>query len=359
MFRLRLAPLALVLSLLPAVAAAEPTAAEIALARRLFSEARGAEDAGNWKLASTKLRDAIAIKETPGLRFHLAFCEEQLGMLVEAMVDYDRADEALRAAPKSGDDVAKQLGPKRDALRKRIPTITVSLPPDVASATLSLDGHLVSAALFRKPIPENPGAHHVVVTAPGREPFTRDLTLNEGDAVVATAVLPLAGAAPIPASAAGAPPSAPDPAPAPAADRAAAPSSPVHARTWVLVAEGAVTAISLGVGVGFTMSASSADGRADDARTSIASSAPNPDGACTAPTPSVASTCDDLSKAVSDAKSDRGIATAGFVGAGVGAAAFAATWFFWPKAPAATHAFHVVPSMTAHGDGSLLVTGLF
>ncbi len=54
---------------------AEPSAADIASARRLFSEATELRRAGQWSDAAAKLREAIAIKETPGLRFHLAHCE--------------------------------------------------------------------------------------------------------------------------------------------------------------------------------------------------------------------------------------------------------------------------------------------
>lgn len=361
MLRPRSAPLMLALAfgLAPAVAAAEPTVAEIALARRLFTDARAAEEANDWKLATAKLRDALAIKETPGLRFHLAYCQEQLGMLVEALVDYDRADEALRAEPgskpKGGGDVAKQVVSRREALRKRIPTIHVTLPEGVSSATLSLDGHPVSAAVFGRPIPENPGSHRLIVSAEGREPFTHDLTLSEGDAIVVTAVLPIAKGAP---SLAAAPAGAEV---EPAADRAAPQPAPRsnRARTWVLVSEGAVTAISLGVGVGFTIGASSADSRADRARNVLVDSSAYPSGACAAPTSMLAGPCGDLSDAVSAAKSRRGIATVGFVGAGVGAAAFAATWVLWPKSKAPSNALAVVPIATAHGDRALLVTGFF
>src|SRR5690606_8548188 len=63
-------------------AGAEPTATELAVARRLFREATQLEERQRWDLAAQKLREAIRIKETPGLRFHLAHCQENMGLLV-------------------------------------------------------------------------------------------------------------------------------------------------------------------------------------------------------------------------------------------------------------------------------------
>src|SRR5262245_45898151 len=83
--------------LCPVTALAEPTATELAVARRLFAEAVDLEHDERWELAASKLRDALAIKDTPGLRFHLAHCEEKRGHLVEAMLNYDRASELIAA----------------------------------------------------------------------------------------------------------------------------------------------------------------------------------------------------------------------------------------------------------------------
>src|SRR6476646_6993074 len=135
---------------------ADPVSAEIVLARALFAEARAAEEAKDWALAASKLRDAIAIKETGGLRFHLAYCEEQQGMLVEALVDYERAEDLLTPP---NDDFRAQLHSKKESLHKRIPTITLVMPPEVTDATLTVDDHPLSPAFLGKAIPLNPGRH--------------------------------------------------------------------------------------------------------------------------------------------------------------------------------------------------------
>jgi hypothetical protein len=161
--------------------AAEPTAAEIAVARRLFREATELKEQKKWREAADKLREAIRIKETPGLRFHLADTEEQLGHLVEAQVEYDRADELIRNGAKAP-DVESLLGPARESLRERIPTVTVRIPQGVTDAVLEVDRAKVSAALIGQPIPLNPGAHSIQVGAPGRRPFA--LVEHEPEGIV-------------------------------------------------------------------------------------------------------------------------------------------------------------------------------
>ncbi len=44
-----------------------------------------------------KIRRAGAVKLTPGLRFHIALCEERLGQLVAALDGYAAAQVAARA----------------------------------------------------------------------------------------------------------------------------------------------------------------------------------------------------------------------------------------------------------------------
>src|SRR5262249_11935603 len=84
-------------------AAQEPSPTEISVARRLFDEGRAAEDAGRWREAAEKFRKATSIKDTPGMRFHLARCEEEQGAFVEALVEYDRARELIDSGVRAAD----------------------------------------------------------------------------------------------------------------------------------------------------------------------------------------------------------------------------------------------------------------
>lgn len=305
-----------------AVGARAASPSEIAVARRLYDQARKLETKRDWEQAAAKLEQAIAIKDTPGLRYHLAYCEQHAGHWVRALDDYDRARELIQGGVRAP-LVERLVGPARDALRKRVPTLTVKLPEDVTNATLELDGKRVPTALIGQPTPLNTGQHTVRVSAPGRQPFAVSLTLKESETRVVNAEL----RAP--------PPPPPNSAQAPAAALAPAPAekpAASSARTIALIAEGAVTLAGLGVGIGYTLAASSADSRATDARNVIDRASGGSPGACSAPQPTTESACADLQSAVSDRDRDRTVATVGFVSAGVGAAAAVATWFLWRPA---------------------------
>ena len=297
--------------------AADPISTEIVLARALFAEARAAEEAKDWALAASKLREAIAIKETGGLRFHLAYCEEQQGHLVEALVDYERSDDLTAG---SNEEFRAQLPAKRESLRRRIPTVTLLVPPAPTNVTLTVDGHAMPAAVLGKPIPLNPGRHTLVVSAPDHAAFTTQVSLNETDAVVANAFLSPLPKRPVvstlkPSSLPTVTPSQPIP--------DVSTGSGLPTRTYVLIGEAAVALGAVGVGIGYTLRASSEEERAELLKQRLQSPS-----ACSGQ-PENAQLCADLQRVASDGKSAHLIARIGFIAAGAAAASFVGTLILW------------------------------
>src|SRR6185369_2211076 len=125
--------------LLPRVARSEPSSVEISEAKHAFESALAAEAEQRWADAALQLREAIAVKDTPGLRFHLAHCEIELGHLLAASLEYDRALELLQAGAK-GPDVQKLLAPARAALLERLPRLSLEIPADAQAVRVAIDG---------------------------------------------------------------------------------------------------------------------------------------------------------------------------------------------------------------------------
>src|SRR5271156_1025964 len=128
-----------------AAIAVEPSKTELAAARDLFSRAERDEDAGRWTDALDKLRRAGTVKMTPGIRFHIALCEEKLGQLVAALADYAAADAAARS--EGNKDVLDAIGDPLAALRARVPTITITLAADARGMEVTLDGLPLASGL--------------------------------------------------------------------------------------------------------------------------------------------------------------------------------------------------------------------
>src|SRR5690606_1626329 len=70
---------------------AEPSPERLAQARRLFAEGQLRMERGEWVAAGKRFREAARIKDTPGLRYYMAVCEESLGRLLEAQRQYEEA----------------------------------------------------------------------------------------------------------------------------------------------------------------------------------------------------------------------------------------------------------------------------
>jgi hypothetical protein len=307
--------------------AAEPTPSEISVARRLFDEGKSAEDAQRWREAADKFRQAAAIKDTPGLRFHLARCEEERGALVEALVEYDRARELIDGGVKAP-DVERLLTDARERVRAKVALVTMRLPEGTQDASVSVDGKPVSASVLGVPLPMNPGRHRLQAAAPGRAPFDKELQLGSGEARDITIELPLLTAA---ASAA-------PPAPAqPSGSAHGAVDTSVPTRTIVLVAEGSLFAAALGTGIVFSLARGSAQDRLDRANESVLEQVGGNDDAGTACSMPLEG-CADIEQARQDRERAGTLAVVGFVAAGASAAAFGLTWWLWPNGSAPAEA---------------------
>lgn len=312
-----LVALAFSLGALPALG--EPTPSELVLARRLFAEASALEEAGNWTAAKVKLREALAIKETPGLRYHLAHCEEQSGSLVAASLEYARASELIRAGAQAP-DVAQLLSLADQRLVTQIPKLSLDVPADIQGVTVKIDGHPISTQVLGNPIPLDPGTHQVTAHAPNRGDFNQRVELTLGQTHTLVLVFPQRGSAPRGA----ADPPAAAPVAKPRAERRG-----VDPRTIALIGEGGVAAVGLGVGVGFTVARASAQDRVKAAQGAIDARSGSADAGCQ--DAATSPVCTELRSAIDDHRRSSVLMTVGYVGAGVGLTAGLLTWLLWPS----------------------------
>jgi hypothetical protein len=220
-------------------AAADAAPNDVGRARQLFAEARDLEQSSRWPEAAAKLTQALGIKETPGLRFHLAYCQEKAGELVDALANYQRAG-SLLARGMEAPDVARLLEPAVRSVDQRLPRVALVANRVAAGTALDVDGRTTPfAPLLRL----NPGSHRMAVSAPGYQTSRHDIELNEGDRITVELSLRPVVSAPLVH-----PPSPPPP------DQGRGP-----VRTAVLVGETAFTLAALGVAVGATLARSAGD----------------------------------------------------------------------------------------------------
>jgi hypothetical protein len=322
----------------PGICLAQPSATELAVARRLFEDAVRLEHESNWELAASKLRDALAVKDTPGLRFHLAHCEEQLGRLVEALISYDQARELIAAGARAP-DVEALLEPARQSLESRVPYLLIVAPADVDRLEVELDGKAVARSVLGRAAPVNPTKHQIRARAPGYKDYAEYVQLGEGERRTVTLSL-----VPLPGASAGLPaPSAVSKERGPVTPKyEVSTSGGVPARTYVLAAESAFTVAALGVGIGFWMAQTTAADRVDRIQASI-----DTNGAACDGSPGAPESCSQLGSSIDDYYEARRYSSWGFASAGAGAAATILTFVLWPTAK-------VTPRVQSSASGTWL-----
>jgi hypothetical protein len=161
-----------------ASAGADPTAAfaqsakDVAAARQAFKEGEEAEARGDLAIAVQKYQRALSLKETPQLYLRIGAVEEKAGRLVEALASYESGLSKATSLPA----VAKVAREQIDAVKPRVPIVTVvasSPPPDLI---VTLDGAPVAPSALGGELRVDPGTHRVHAQAPGWLP--RDQTFS-------------------------------------------------------------------------------------------------------------------------------------------------------------------------------------
>ncbi|OQX70364.1 MAG: hypothetical protein B6A08_00615 [Sorangiineae bacterium NIC37A_2] len=131
-------------------------------ARKAFAEGRLHMDEGRYREAVEKFRMAAQVKDTPGLRYYIAYCLEQLTELLEAKREYDRAAELLSEF--EANDVRELLPEAQERINRALPSLILvdAQPGDI----VQLDG---SVAFTDEPLRINPG-HHILRVVRGDAP---------------------------------------------------------------------------------------------------------------------------------------------------------------------------------------------
>ena len=218
--------------------------AEIVAARELFRQGTEDADAGRFAEGLEKFRKVASIKETAAVRFNIARCEESLQKTGAARADFELAEREAGEDPK-GDEVARLAHDRADALRPRVPRLSLTPPTPLPSGlVVSVDGGKLAVATLGVPLPLDPGPHVIEASAPGHAPFRAEVKLVAGE----SKRLPLELAASPGGSSSTIPP---DPSVTPPPPEAPVAQSSSR-RTWGFVTLGGAVAFG-GAAVGFLL----------------------------------------------------------------------------------------------------------
>jgi hypothetical protein len=163
---------------MPASASAQ-NAADVALARELFTEGSRFAEAGDWKAARERYARSLALKRAPITLYSLGIAQQNTGELVDGT-------ENLRAFLAQPSEPATQ--PYEELARaaiadmeRRIGRLRIDVAPaGLADFRVTVDGKPIPLAALGHDRPTDPGEHDVAGEAPGRQPARLRVRLPPG-----------------------------------------------------------------------------------------------------------------------------------------------------------------------------------
>ncbi len=187
-------------------------------AEAIFNEARTLMDQGRFAEACPKLAESQRLDPAVGTLLYLGECYEKEGKVASAWAAFKSAASAARNA---GQTAREQTANKHASdLEPRLPRLTLVVPSgsEVSGLVVQRDDIDLGSVAWGTAVPVDPGKHHILASAPGKKPWSKDVDIGT-QPTVTTVTLPRLEDDPNnkPAPAAAASPAAPGATPAPTA----------------------------------------------------------------------------------------------------------------------------------------------
>lgn len=155
-------------------------AGDAAVAREQLKIGYALSQDGKCEEAIAHLQESVRLDPKALAYLNLANCEERTGRLAEALAHW--VDARAHAQTEGVAPVEQEAERRQKALEPRIPRLTIVLAPGAPKdSTVTRDGVVLGAVSLGVPMPVNPGAHAIVVKAPGRAESTTEVTLAEAE----------------------------------------------------------------------------------------------------------------------------------------------------------------------------------
>jgi tetratricopeptide (TPR) repeat protein len=174
----RWGPVALALSLVCSTAAAQRSGA--ATARELFRVAQAEMKRGEIDAACSKFAEAQRLDPNVGYLVNLARCNEKRDRLADARESWQNAIDLAKA--RNDPRLADVIG-GLEALDPQVPRVVLrtSAESPAPGLVIQRDDVTLTPASLDVPLPLNPGRHVISASAPGREPWTKEIVVARGD----------------------------------------------------------------------------------------------------------------------------------------------------------------------------------
>jgi serine/threonine-protein kinase len=175
-------------------AAAEVSSAQRATAEALFQQAASLMDQKRFSEACEKFAASQELDSGLGTMLYLADCYEQAGRTASAWALFREAEDAARSAQQPDrEHIANERATSLEARLSKL-ELRVSAARRVPGLELRLNDAPVPSASWNVPLPVDPGSSHLEARAPGKKPWSIQLTIADGPASQVAEIQALADA---------------------------------------------------------------------------------------------------------------------------------------------------------------------
>lgn len=162
-----------------------------AVAQALFDEARRLSEQGRHAEACPKFRESQSLDPGIGTLYNLGECLEMTGRTASAWAAFHEAADMARIASQPQREQAARA--RAVALEPQLMRLQIDVPEAARLPGIEVrrDGIVVGSGQWGVAVPVDPGAHRVVVSAPGKVTRELNLSLSERGATRVVHVEPL------------------------------------------------------------------------------------------------------------------------------------------------------------------------
>jgi hypothetical protein len=153
-----------------------------AAAEVLFGEARALAEKGDFAAACPKYEESQKVDPGMGTLYRLGDCYEHIGRTASAWAAFrDVASQAQTAGQAAREADARQ---RAAAIESQLSRMTIDVPKALPGVVVERDGVHVGEAQWGLAVPVDPGAHTVIVHAPGKREWKKVLDVPRKEAIV-------------------------------------------------------------------------------------------------------------------------------------------------------------------------------
>ncbi|MDI1446452.1 tetratricopeptide repeat protein [Polyangium sp. 6x1] len=162
-------------------AAATPSAADVAEAKKKFESASTFFKSGKYAEALADFRASYAKVQSPNSHLYVARCLREMGKLVDAYLEFEKVTAEAQTAGEKYAQTGETARVERDELNPKIVLVSVDVTTPESGAHLTIGGVEVPQDRWGKPFPAMPGSVDVRLESGAKPAASQSITATAGE----------------------------------------------------------------------------------------------------------------------------------------------------------------------------------